>query len=61
MTWPFYIERFTRGGDFVASEEFLVRGVPEARIHDPVVDRIAIGLVRGLRRLVGPVCDRGSD
>ncbi len=33
----------------------LVGGVPQARIHEPVVDRIAIGRIRGRRGLVGPV------
>jgi hypothetical protein len=46
MTWPFYIERFTRGGDFVASEQFLVRGVPGPPWDSTGASPIDLGTVR---------------
>ena len=41
MTWPFYIARYTRGADFVVTEQFLVHGtteVPWTKAGGDVVD-----------------------
>jgi hypothetical protein len=46
LTWPFHIERITRGGEFVASEQFLVRDVPGQPWDSTGASPIDLGSVR---------------
>jgi hypothetical protein len=47
LTWPYSIERFTRGGEFVASEQFLVRDVAGHVWDSTGSSPIDLGIVKG--------------